>query len=386
MTSKQRFLTTLAGGKADRLPVTTHWVTSYYLRHGAHMEEQQFYDAFGLDPILYLAPHKPDPSRGHYLDPDQGEIGFLESRRISSDQWRVRREEIPGREHPAVRWSFVTPKGTLSMVLESDPYSSWVVEHLVKEKRDIDLIGEFCTAPLCDVATVNDAAAKYGERGLVRSYVCCFDVFGQPGTWQDATCLAGVEEMIMATYDDPQWVREFLSILQRRKKVHLDSMAGAKFDILELGGGSASSTVISPRIFDAFVAPYDAELISIAHGRGQRIAYHTCGGMMPMLEHIAAMKPDAMETFTPSAMGGDVDLAAARRRLPRDICMIGGLDQHHAFVGCSPEETRREVRRCFEEAGRDGGYILCPSDQFFEADSRLLEAFADEARRCTYGS
>ncbi|MFI5357224.1 MAG: uroporphyrinogen decarboxylase family protein [Opitutales bacterium] len=384
MTSKQRFLTTLAAGRPDRLPVTTHWVPSWYLRNGAHLEEQAFYDRFGLDPILYLAPHRPDEARGHYFDPGQGEIGFLESRRVASDDWRVQREDLPGHEYPAVRWSFVTPKGALTMVLESDRYSSWVVEPLIKERHDIDLIGEYCTAPLCDVATVNRAAADYGERGLVRSYVCCFDVFGQPGTWQDATCLAGTAEMIMATFDDPGWVHEFLTILQHRKKIHLDSMAGAQFDLLELGGGSASSTVISPRIFDEFVAPYDAELIGIAHRRGQRIAYHTCGGMMALLERIVAMKPDAMETFTPAAMGGDARLAEARRRIPREICMIGGFDQYHHFVGCPPEETRREVRRCFEEAGRDGGYILCPSDQFFEAEAPLLEAFADEAHLCTY--
>ena len=384
MTSKQRFLTALAGGKPDRLPVTTHWVPGYFLQNVVHLAEQDFYDRFGLDPILYLAPHLPNLAKGEYFDPDQGEIGFLESRRVASDQWRVRREDLPGRQYPATRWSFVTPKGTLSMVLESDRYSAWVVEHLIKEKRDIDLIGEFCTAPLCDVTTVNRAAETYGERGLVRSYECCFDVFGQPGTWQDATCLAGTEEMIMATFDDPSWVHQFLTILQRRKKIYLDSMVGAKFDLLELGGGSASSSVISPAIFDEFVAPYDGELIALAHHREQRIAYHTCGGMMAFLERIAAMRPNAMETFTPAAMGGDARLAEARRRIPRDICMIGGFDQYHHFVGCTPAITRQEVRRCFEEAGQDGGYILCPSDQFFEADAPLLEAFADEARRCTY--
>jgi len=386
MTSKQRFLTALAGGRPDRLPVTTHWVPGYFLQNVVHLPEQEFYDRFGLDPILYLAPHLPDASKGEYFDPEQGEIGFLESRRISSDHWRVRREELPGHEYPAVRWSFVTPKRTLSMVLESDRYSSWVVEPLIKEKRDIEVIGEYCTAPRCDVATVNRAAEQFGERGLVRSYVCCFDVFGQPGTWQDATCLAGTAEMILATFDDPQWVHEFLAILQRRKEIYLDSMVGAKFDLLELGGGSASSSVISPAIFDEFVAPYDSALIRTAHARRQRIAYHTCGGMMPLLERLAAMKPDAMETFTPAAMGGDTRLAEARRRIPRDICMIGGFDQYHHFVGCTPDRTRREVRRCFEEAGQDGGYILCPSDQFFEADPMLLEAFSDEARKCRYYS
>ena len=99
------------------------------------------------------------------------------------------------------------------MVLETDPYTAWVAEPLVKEKRDIELIGEYVTAPKCDVAEVNRVAEAFGQRGLVRGYICCFDVFGQPGTWQDATCLAGVERMIMETYDDPAWVHEFLAIL-----------------------------------------------------------------------------------------------------------------------------------------------------------------------------
>ena len=41
-------------------------------------------------------------------------------------------------------------------------------------------------------------------------------------------------------------------------------------------------------------------------------------------------------------------------------------------------------RRCFEAAGAGGGFILSPSDHFFEADLRLLAAFADEAHRCVY--
>ena len=161
-------------------------------------------------------------------------------------------------------------------------------------------------------------------------------------------------------------------------------MKGADYDILELGGGDASTTVISPKIFDDFVAPYDSELIKTAHEAGQRIVYHTCGGMMPILENIAAMQPDAMETFTPPAMGGDVDLAQAKGRIGEKVCMIGGFDQFHYFQECSPEETRAAVRKCFEQAGENGGYILCPSDHFFDADIELLKAFADEAKKCRY--
>ena len=34
--------------------------------------------------------------------------------------------------------------------------------------------------------------------------------------------------------------------------------------------------------------------------------------------------------------------------------------------------------------GQGGGFILSPSDHFFEAQPELLHAFADEARKCTY--
>jgi len=179
-------------------------------------------------------------------------------------------------------------------------------------------------------------------------------------------------------------VHAFLKILYARKTAYIRSMKGARFDLIEHGGGDASSTVISPRLLAEFVAPYDGRLIALAHEAGQRVVYHTCGGMMPILENIAAMKPDAMETFTPPAMGGDANLREAKKRIGDKVCMIGGFDQFHFFTGCTPEETRREVRRCFEEAGSGGGFILSPSDHFFDAQIELLQAFADEAHRCIY--
>jgi uroporphyrinogen decarboxylase len=378
-------LAALDGGVPDRLPATTHFLMPHFLDTCmGGMTDAEFFDACGWDPITYTVPHRPDLDRGERYDPAQGEPGFLESRRIATDGWRVECEAISGRDRAATRYRFVTPKGTLSMVLEADPFTAWVVEPLIKEKRDIELIGEYVTAPKCDVAAVNRTAEAFGQRGLVRGFICCFDVFGQPGTWQDATCLVGVKRLILEAHDDPAWVHELLGILFQRKKTFVESLAGAQYDVLELGGGGASSTVISPRLFDQFVAPYDSELIALAHRAGQRISYHTCGGMMPILERIAAMGPNAMETFTPPAMGGDTDLAEARRRIPRNICMIGGFDQWHFFQGCSPAQTRAEVRRCFDAAGRNGAYILCPSDNFFDAEPELVKAFADEARQCVY--
>ena len=105
---------------------------------------------------------------------------------------------------------------------------------------------------------------------------------------------------------------------------------------------------------------------------------------MPILKLIADMKPDAMETFTPKEIGGDVELASAKKQVGDNVCLIGGFDQFHFFTGCSPEKTRAEVRRCFQAAGENGGYILSPSDHFFDAELNLIQAFTDEARLCKY--
>ena len=385
MTNKQRFLKALNREKPDRLPVANHFVMPSFLNKymkGTSVEE--FFDITGVDPILWTIAHKGNPTKGEYYDPLQKEISFLESRRISSDSWRIYPEALTGRRNPATKYNFVTPDGTLSMILEHDAHSSWVMEPLVKKKSDIEMIAKHVTQPLCDVDDINAQAEAYGERGLVRGWICCFDIFGQPGTWQDACCLFGIDNLIMETYDDPLWVKEFLQILWERKATYIRSLKGAKYDIHELGGGGASSTVISPAIFDEFVAPYDSKLIELLHEAGQRVSYHICGGMMPILDNAVAMKPDALETLTPADMGGDAVLSEIKRRVGDKVCLIGGFDQFNYLSGCSEEETRAEVRRCFEEAGEGGGYILCTSDNYFDADPALIKAYADEAKKCMY--
>ncbi|HLF33278.1 MAG TPA: uroporphyrinogen decarboxylase family protein, partial [Cyclobacteriaceae bacterium] len=356
MTSRERFIAVLERRRTDRLPVTTHHVMPSFLKNHMHgISNQEFFEYFGLDPINWVMAYDFSPESGEYFDPNHKEMGFLEARRVVSDTWRVKVEPVDGFKLPTQRFNIITPARTLSMLLQADEHTTWVKEYLVKEKSDIDILARFMTYPKCNVEEINKTSDDYGNRGLIRGHISTFEGFGQPGCWQDAACLFGIQNLIMATFEDREWVHSFLKILQQRKKVYIDSLKGAKYDLIELGGGDASTTVISPDIFNEFVAPYDSLLIEHAHQVGQRIVYHTCGGMMPILEDIVAMKPDAMETFTPLGMGGDADLAEAKRSIGDRVCMIGGFDQFHFFNGCTEDDTRREVRRCFKAAGKNGG-------------------------------
>lgn len=384
MTPKQRLVAALDRQPTDHLPATTHHLMrSYMAKNFPGKTDDDFFATFELDPIYWAQAHKPDPTSDAYFEP--GHVpGFLEAQRITSESWKFKHEDVTGQQYATVRHAIETPRKTLTMELQSNEFTAWVSERLIKEKSDIDLIAEFAPQPLCDIEVINRHADHYGDSTLIRGNINCFDLYGQPGCWQDACVLFGVEEMIMETFDDPEWVHSFLGILRDRKVRFADSMKGARYDVIEHGGGDASSTVISPTIFEEFVAPYDRDVIAHARAAGQRVAYHTCGGMMPILEHLVTLGSNALETFTPPAMGGDMNLAEAKRRIGDKVCFIGGFDQNRFFTTSTPEETRAEVRRCFEEAGAGGGFILSPSDHFFEAKPELLHAFADEARCCTY--
>jgi uroporphyrinogen-III decarboxylase len=374
MTSKERFLKALNREEPDRLPVTTHHVQQYFLnKYMEGISDQEFFDYFDLDPIKWLIPVKANANKGE----------FIRDGYIQSDNWIIKISDIEGTEYPTKRYDIITSQKNLSMCLQSNEYTSWITEHLVKEKPDIEVIEKFMPWPTYDVEEVNRVAKEYGTRGMIRGHILGFDIYGQPGCWQDASCLYGIQNLIMQTFDDPEWVHSFLQILLNKKTICANSLRDAKYDLLELGGGDASSTVISPKLLEEYVIPYDKQIIDIAHKLNQKIVYHTCGGMMPILEILASMNPDALETLTPTAMGADVILSEVKKRVGDKVCLIGGFDQFHGF-NCSIEETKSMVRNNFEAAGEGGGYILSPSDHFFDANIENIKAYADEARECLY--
>jgi len=68
-------------------------------------DEQQFFDRFGLDPIKWVVTSDIHPDRGEYFDPLHLKPGFLEARRVCSDNWRFGIEILSGHEYDTKRFS-----------------------------------------------------------------------------------------------------------------------------------------------------------------------------------------------------------------------------------------------------------------------------------------
>jgi uroporphyrinogen-III decarboxylase len=143
--------------------------------------------------------------------------------------------------------------------------------------------------------------------------------------------------------------------------------------------------VISPKLHREFCVPYDRQIHDALHRLGHRSTYHTCGGMMHILDLILENGTDASETLSPPGVGGNITAPEKVRDVfGGKIGMIGGMDQFNVLTSGTKSEIETEVRRLFDGFGREGGYICSASDHFFETPVENLKTFAAAAGECRY--
>jgi uroporphyrinogen decarboxylase len=365
MNSRERLLTALNNGKPDHLPAQVHGWIKYYLDHYlGGCDQYAAYARFGLDAVIYVGPT-------HVYSPRD------------LDRWIVERRDLGADADGVRQWveTVTTPGGTLTKRGASNPFTTWETEPLIKTQADFELFAKYAPIPTrCDSTPVWEAKEKIGDRGIVRGHAYGF---GQGSPWQDLCILMGTQEAIMAAMDEPAFIHRALEVILEKRLRWLERWARAPFDLIECGGGAGSNTVISPKMFREFCLPYDQRQHKALHDAGKKIVYHLCGGLMQMLDMVAENGADGLETMTPPSMGGDCDLAEAKRRVGNKLFFIGGLDQNAGFEKGTPESIRAQVF-ALHAACPNGGYICSPSDHFFFGDPANLQAFADAAKECRY--
>lgn len=365
MTPKERMMTALHGGKPDRLPATIHQWQAYHLRH--YMGGCDQLEAFLMTGL------------------DASVTPWISLPLLSRD-WSERAVPEPTARIPqAVRTIVTTPGGELSYVRAQNEFTSFLVEHPVSNEEEMERFLRYWPGTTFDKRALEYWVERTGDAGIVRGFVTHW---GQPGTWQDFVELVGTEAAILWALDEPDYVHSVLQRLtdQKVRYVH-EQMAGCPWDLIEHGGGAASTTVISPTLFREFCLPYDKQVIAALKEEGFPVTYHTCGGMKAILEDIPLNGCTASETLSPPGVGGDLDESLrpiVKQVLGSKVSLIGGLDQGALLSEGSPGQVRAEVNRLFETYGQHGGYICSASDHFFSAPVENLKALAEAARACRY--
>ena len=371
MTSKERLMCALERGKPDRMPVTLHQWQPYHLdEHLGGIGELEAFERFGMD------------AQVQYFE-SMGQFWLIEAdfAKFSTEVWRDEGEIISDDPDNRVTHHVIhTPEGTLTYKTVGDRKTTWITEYLIKNDDDIHLIDKYMPVPVLDLDPITELYDSIGDRGILRGFV-----WGdQVGCWQHACCLMDINVLILRCLDQPDWVHDLMQILVKKKLRFIETMKGAKFDLVETGGGAASSTVISPKLHEQFCLPYDRQIHDALHDLGFRISYHTCGGTRNIEDLIVANGCDISETLAPVSVGGNQEPWEFAEKINGRIAMIGGVDQFHVVSDGSKELIEQTVGRLFETVGRDGGYVCALSDHFFDTAPEKLAWFADAGRQCVY--
>lgn len=373
MTSKERLLRALAREKPDRLPATVHQWQKFHLdTYLGGVDALEAFRLTGLDAqIQYFE------AMGQFWIPD------AEKYVVSTPDWREEVRVIKDDpDDKLLDHTIHTPGGQLTYRTGGNRTTTWILEYLIKRHEDVELIARYMPVARLNQAAIAAEYDRIGDQGILRGFV-----WGdQAGCWQHACCLMSEEELILEAMDHPDWVHSLLgALLEKKLRFIEESLRGAKFDLIETGGGAGSDTVISPAMHAGFCLPYDRQIHDALHAAGHRTAYHTCGGMMHILDLVVQNRTDASETLSPPGVGGNIaNPEKVRAVFGGKVAMIGGMDQFNILTSGTPDQIRAETHRLFEGFGRDGGYICSASDHFFETPVEHLRTFAAAARECVY--
>jgi uroporphyrinogen-III decarboxylase len=373
MTSKERMLRALNKEKPDRLPVTIHQWQQYHL------------DTYmgGVDALTAFKQAGLDAAIQYFEAMGQFWIPYAEEYITQTPQWKEEIEVLNADpDNKLLYHTIATPEGKLTYKTGGNTKTTWITEYLVKKHEDLDLVEKYMPVAKLNQDNISKAYDQVGDAGILRGFV-----WGdQAGCWQHACCLMDVNQLIMEAMDNPDWVHRFMKILLAKKLQFIeDSLEGAKFDLIETGGGASSDTLISPKMHAEFCMPYDREVHRALHRIGHKSTYHTCGGQMNILDLIIQNETDASETLAPCGVGGNItDPEKVRNIFSGKVAMIGGVDQFNILTSGTKEMIENEVYRLFDGFGKDGGYIMAASDHFFDAPVENLKIYAETAKECVY--
>jgi uroporphyrinogen decarboxylase len=371
MNSKERMLCALRGEKPDRLPATVHQWQGYHLdTYLGGMTPLEAFQRFGLDAAIQ-----------YFEDMGQFWLVGADFSKFSTPEWRDEVTVISADPDNRVNHHVIgTPEGTLTYKTAGDRKTTWITEYLIKHDEDIELIRKYMPVPILDLHPLARAYDEVGDRGIVRGFV-----WGdQAGCWQHAACLMDITDLIYRAMDTPDWVHHLLAILLEKKLRFVEGMKGAKFDLVETGGGASSSTVISPALHRDFCLPYDRQMHDALHDLGFLVTYHTCGGTRGIEELIIQNGADASETLAPTTIGGNQEPWDVKEKMGGRIALIGGMDQHSVLTEGTAADIKAQVELLFRKVGYSGGYILSCADHFFHTPPGHLEAYARAALDCRY--
>jgi uroporphyrinogen decarboxylase len=344
MTSKERILAALDHREADRVPIWEGFWTSTLARwKGEGLRD-------GADPVDYFGL---DATHTTYIDSSCGlpteTVEETEDYIITRTSDGVMSKSFKGRDTTPFWWDF--PLTDRASWEELKPLMTW-------SERRIDL--------------PKAKEAYESKKDLFQIYcpACCgFERFKY---------IMGMEGILLALGDDPDWVREMCTSTAEIAISGLEYLLanGFHFDaaLVTEDMGFKGRGFFSPRTYREVIMPCQQRFCEACHARGIKVLLHSCGQNMELVPlYIEA----GFHALNPLEVKAGMDIFKLKKDFGEVLTLWGGIDVR-AIADPDPSVLEKEIREKVTMARQGGGYIFSsdhsiPSNVSLKQYKRMVE-------------
>jgi hypothetical protein len=346
MTIRERLMTTLRGGIADRIP----W--NIYASLLPNTEAARRLQAKGLGLMGSAAPY----------------------RAIRSDVTiREERGEVDGL--PLIHTTIETPVGTLTeeAVIEPHHGSRWIRKFFITGPEDYRAAEYYFrhTRFEPEFESWRRADAAMGDAGVVAAIIMALPILELMQYW------LGLDGLAEGLYLYTDRFDALIDALEQHYYRQAELAAASPAELIWFPE-SLTATVISPRLFERYCAPVYARAVPVVRGAGKLITAHYDGSIRPLVDLLAGTDIPIIEAFTPPPMG-DLTVAEAKAAWPDKVIWVN-------FPGTlfhEPEETIYRYTMELLRTGAPGGRLVIgctedyPASEFAKTFNTIGRAMAD---------
>ena len=191
------------------------------------------------------------------------------------------------------------------------------------------------------------------------------DIAMVPATWlKHPKGIRDIEEWYISTVTRRDYVYQ---VFERQCEVTLQNLerfyraVGSKVSVVFVTGtdfGTQNGPFISPQAYCDLYQPFHKKINGWIHANtGWKTFMHSCGSIMPLMEHFVDAGFDILNPVQCSA--ARMDPAELKNRFgDRVVFWGGGIDTQHTLPFGTPQEVRKQVRERMEIFGRGGGFVF----------------------------
>jgi hypothetical protein len=343
---RDRLMTVLRGGSADRIPWNIYaWLLP-------QTEAGKLLHAKGL--------------------------GLMGSRKIyrevhSNVSIREVRKDIGG--VPTFFKQIDTPLGSLTeeSVIESNYGSRWIRKYFITREDDYAPAEFYLRHTLFepDYQPWLDADREMGDAGMVVGEIMPVPLMTAMVAWM------GIEGLTEGIYDHAAKFESFLDALNGHYDRQIQLAAQCPAEVIWFGD-NVTGSIVSPRMFERYLAPVYARVLPVLRSAGKFPIAHYDGSNKPLVNNLARTALPVIEAFTPPP-GGDLSVQQAKAAWPDKVVWVN-------FPGAmflEPAEVIYSYTLDLLNQGAPGGRLVIgcteefPLDDFEKTFTAIGQAMAD---------